>query len=78
MYYATERERFLHTTFRKRAPAIVHTAADAQPDVRHDEKRSDNDGRERVLGRVGPRHAAENAESENNGVQRSRQAEVAI
>lgn len=78
MYYAADREGLLRAAPGQRGPAPVRGAAGAQPDVRDDRKRRDNDGRERVPGRTGTRYATEDAEGEDNGVQRSRKAEMAV
>lgn len=68
MPHATDRKKFVHTTFRERNSTLVYTAANTQPDVRDDEKRSDNDGRKCMFGCTRTRYAAEDTEGENNGV----------
>lgn len=68
MPYAADRKKFVHTTFGKRNSTFVYTAANAQSDVRNDERWSDNDGRKCMFGCIRTRYAAEDAEGENNGV----------
>lgn len=68
MHHATDCERFIRATFGECGSTLVYTTTDAQPDVRNDQKRSDNDGRKCMFGCTRTRYAAEDAESENNGM----------
>lgn len=68
MHRATDREKFVRATFRECGSTLLHTATDVQPDVCDDQKWSDNDGRKCMFGCTRTRYAAEDAESENNGV----------